>query len=86
MSSGSSHESLEVFSVQRRDLVPVDREQHDPGVDDVGEASGSQQLTCRSAEWLIEGTDIDASKSLRQASLTPTATPHLSENAGVGDG
>lgn len=84
VASGSCRELFKILTVDRHDLVPVGCEQHDAGIDDVGEPGGAEELASRPAKWLIERADIDSAERLGQAGLTRAAAPRLSEHPGVG--
>lgn len=84
VASGCFGQPFKIFLVDRHDLVPVGRNDHDPSINDVGKSSGAQELACRPSQWLIERSDIDAAERLSQSGLTRAAAPHLSEDPGVG--
>lgn len=84
MASGRFRQLPEIFTVDRHDLVPVGREQHDTSIDDVCKPGGTEELPNLPTERLIEYADIDPAEHLRQAGLTWPAAPHLSEDPGVG--
>ncbi len=75
---------FKIFTVDRDDLVSVHCEQHDTGIDDVCKPGGTEELSSRPTERLIEGADIDSAERLRQTRLTCAPAPHLCEDPGVG--
>lgn len=82
--SGRLRQPFKIFTVDRHDLVPVGREQHDTSIDDVRKPRGAKELPSGPTKWLIERTDIDSAERLRQTRLTCAVAPHLSEDPGVG--
>lgn len=84
VASGCCGKLFKILMVDCHDLVPVGCEQHDAGIDDVGEPDGAEELPSFPTKWLIERADIDSAERLRQAGLTRAAAPHLSKHPGVG--
>lgn len=64
MAAGCGCECSEILVVGGDDLVPVDREQHDTGVDDLSEAGCSEKLPRCSPERLVQGADVGAFQRL----------------------
>lgn len=86
VTSGRSRELFEILTVVRHDLVAVDCEQHDAGIDDVSEPGCTEEQPSRPTKRLIEGADVDSTECLGQTGLARAAAPHLSKHSGVGHG
>lgn len=84
VASGRFRQPPKIVTVDRHDLVPVGREQHDTSIADVCKPGGAEELPNLPTERLIECADIDPAERLRQTGLTWAAAPHLSEDPGVG--
>lgn len=81
----SGRELFEVVVVHGDDLVAVLREQHDRGIDHIGEAGGVEQAPGRPPQILVQRTDNDARQRLGEPGLASPAPPHLSEHARMGE-
>lgn len=83
MAAGHGCELFQIIVVDRNDLVAVDSKQYDSSIDDISEPGGAEETAGRPTELLIERSDVDSSKRLRQAGLTRATAPDLSQNSGV---
>ncbi len=84
VASGRFRETFKIFTVDRHDLVTVGREQHDTSIDDVCKPGSAKELPSGPTKRLLERADVDSAERLRHTGLTWAATPHLSEDPGVG--
>ncbi len=84
--AGSHEEVLEVFSIRGDDVVTVRRKHDDGRIDHVSQAGARQQFACRPPERLIERADVDADKGASQPRLARPTPPHLTDDAGMGEG
>jgi len=62
--SGRLRQPFKIFTVYRHDLVPVGREQHDTGIDDVCKPGSAEELPSGPTKRLIERADIDSAERL----------------------
>jgi hypothetical protein len=70
VAANSGGEMCEVLTVDGHDFVSVNRQQHDSGIDHVGEAGGAQKSPSGSSEHVIQCSHIDTAERLGKASLT----------------
>ena len=85
MASERVREVFEVVVVGGHDVVPVDGEQCDSSVDDVGELGFGEQLPSESANGLIDRSHLDACKRCGESGLAWASSPRLAEYSGVRD-
>jgi len=85
VATGSTRELLEIVLIDGHDVVAVRGEEHERGVDDIGQTGTAEQYTGCAAEVLVDRNDLDTTQRLSKASLACASTPDLSEDSGVGD-
>src|SRR5437764_895597 len=86
VSSGRHDKGLDVLSVERDDLVAVDRKKGQCCVDDIGHPGSAEQLTRKAAQLLVERLYLYTPQRRRQAGMARTSPPHLADHTAMGHG
>lgn len=80
MNSGGDRQRAQVVRGRGEQLIAIDCEEHDRGVDDILHARASEQLPRPAAELEVERADLRGLKQPRDLRLARTASPDLADD------